>query len=716
MANWIDVSSVAPRIAYTATASQTLFAVPFVFFENADLLVYQNDVLLTLDTDYTVSGAEDETGGAVVLLTGATVGNAIMITRDVAIVQSSHIPPSGPLDVPAINIQFSKLIAIDQQLDDRIDRSVHLADSDVTASMEVPTVTTRLGKLWSWDAATGDLAATTHTAAEFDSVVTGALNVNAGFANVTIIGTLAALKALTPIAGAFVYVQGRLADGDGGQGIFAWKSGNFSTQVAIDTNSGVYAKANGTAASSGCWVRQFDGVTLYSKWFGTLTDGSDNSAKITTALATMASPNVNYAPTLRIEPGVKFSRISLTFSKRGFIEYFSDDDTRQNPYTSRVTSEYVRFAFNANSGGIVNEFVFDGAYGPALIVNNDKDAPGHDAYLGANHTASVQGRVPGTYYTTAGTGSPVDVSSKTYFGMEDERWSSFYIINESYGTATKSPYDGVKMHAYRRRQVITVDSTAGFTSFVGAMIQGLTSLAFGYFVSKTATTVTIDWQYSQFQLGEQLYDFSTGARPVVASYTSAATVGQHMWFGQSNGAISFGVPPGYAITDYTFGGRVLFHPTVNFGQINTETVTAPAAVFCADIVSAPTIGQQIVLNVDSRLVSVSGTAASTGSNATGWVGAVGAACSFNNSASASAPAGSFNVASVIRNSTGLYTINFTTPLLNANYAVSIAAANKADFPRVNNTLVGSCSIQNWNSVGTATDLAGLVYISIIGGK
>ena len=82
-----------------------------------------------LDTDYTVTGAEVTAGGTVTLLTGATVGDSIQIVRDVPVEQTTHIPPSGPLDVPAINIQISKLIAIDQQNVDAIDRTVRLSDS-----------------------------------------------------------------------------------------------------------------------------------------------------------------------------------------------------------------------------------------------------------------------------------------------------------------------------------------------------------------------------------------------------------------------------------------------------------------------------------------------------------------------------------------------------------------------------------------------------------
>jgi len=149
---WLDVSDITPRIAYTATASQTLFAVPFVFFENGNLLVYQNAVLLTLDTDYTVTGAEDESGGAVTLLTGATVGDSIVIVRDVPVEQTTHIPPSGPLDIPAINIQFSKLIAILQQFVNGVARSLRLADADPDVSLTLPLAADRALQMLGFDA------------------------------------------------------------------------------------------------------------------------------------------------------------------------------------------------------------------------------------------------------------------------------------------------------------------------------------------------------------------------------------------------------------------------------------------------------------------------------------------------------------------------------------------------------------------------------------
>jgi hypothetical protein len=152
---WIDVSDITPRIAYTATAAQTAFVVPFVFDETT-LRVYRNATLLTLYTDYAVSGPDDFPSGTVTLLTGATVGDEILITRHVPVEQTTHIPPSGPLDVPAINFQISKMVAMIQQQADQTERAIHLPDNDSTLSSELASPSSRANRLLGFDT-NGDL-------------------------------------------------------------------------------------------------------------------------------------------------------------------------------------------------------------------------------------------------------------------------------------------------------------------------------------------------------------------------------------------------------------------------------------------------------------------------------------------------------------------------------------------------------------------------------
>jgi hypothetical protein len=73
------------------------------------------------------------------------------------------------------------------------------------------------------------------------------------------------------------------------------------------------------------------------------------------------------------------------------------------------------------------------------------------------------------------------------------------------------------------------------------------------------------------------------------------------------------------------------------------------------------------INVDTLTASTGVLATQNGMTgiAKAWVQFLGASGTIN---------GSFNISSVTRNSTGQYTVNFTTAMANANYAISVAAS------------------------------------------
>ena len=59
-----NVTDVSPRVQYTAAAAQTDFDYAFPIFAGADLTVDVDGVTKTLTTDYTVSGAGNDTAGS----------------------------------------------------------------------------------------------------------------------------------------------------------------------------------------------------------------------------------------------------------------------------------------------------------------------------------------------------------------------------------------------------------------------------------------------------------------------------------------------------------------------------------------------------------------------------------------------------------------------------------------------------------------------------
>lgn len=141
---WLDVSDITPRIAYTVGVTpQSVFDVPFIFFADADLVVSVNGVTMVLDTHYTVTGAGSESGGQVTFVSPKS-NCKVSIVREVSIALDTHIPTFGPLDVGAINLQFSRFIAIQQDLNAR---SIQLPRNDGASGNVLASVWQRKNRL-----------------------------------------------------------------------------------------------------------------------------------------------------------------------------------------------------------------------------------------------------------------------------------------------------------------------------------------------------------------------------------------------------------------------------------------------------------------------------------------------------------------------------------------------------------------------------------------
>jgi hypothetical protein len=120
----ITISDTEPRIQYTATGGQTSFTVPFAFFANADLQVFNGTSQLTFNaspsnaTQYSVTGAGVSGGGSITLGSpGATVNDVITIVREVAIERTTDFPTSGAFQIDSLNTELDKIIAMAQQLE-----------------------------------------------------------------------------------------------------------------------------------------------------------------------------------------------------------------------------------------------------------------------------------------------------------------------------------------------------------------------------------------------------------------------------------------------------------------------------------------------------------------------------------------------------------------------------------------------------------------------
>lgn len=150
------------RVQYTATAGQTVFTVPFEFFENGNLVVYNGSTVLTYAgspanaSQYSATGAGVTGGGSITLGSpGASLGDIITIVRDLPIERTSDFPLSGPFNIDGLNTTLDKMTAMLQGLQTNLEQRVpRLADSDAPDSLNsLPVRSSRTNKVFYWDSA-----------------------------------------------------------------------------------------------------------------------------------------------------------------------------------------------------------------------------------------------------------------------------------------------------------------------------------------------------------------------------------------------------------------------------------------------------------------------------------------------------------------------------------------------------------------------------------
>jgi len=130
----LNITEVATRTSYTVgNTAQTVFAVPFPFFQTKDVDVYVDGVLKNLTTDYAISTIAAADGG---FLSGEITFNAgqsdctIAIVRNITQERITDFPPSGGFNIRELNRQLDQITAITQDLDRKIDQKIGFNETD----------------------------------------------------------------------------------------------------------------------------------------------------------------------------------------------------------------------------------------------------------------------------------------------------------------------------------------------------------------------------------------------------------------------------------------------------------------------------------------------------------------------------------------------------------------------------------------------------------
>jgi len=149
--NHIQIGDISPRIQYTCDGAVTVFTFPFPIFIDADILVYEDTILKTAVTDYNISGAGATSGGTITFVTAPASGVVLTLLRNLAIKRTTDFQESGEFRSKVINDELDQQVAMTQQVDERVSRTIRLIDTDPDAALMLPDQLNRADKLLAFD-------------------------------------------------------------------------------------------------------------------------------------------------------------------------------------------------------------------------------------------------------------------------------------------------------------------------------------------------------------------------------------------------------------------------------------------------------------------------------------------------------------------------------------------------------------------------------------
>jgi hypothetical protein len=166
----MTVPSEVNRNEYTGTGSLRDYEFDFKIFTDSELVVSVADDDGTdisddyvLDTDYTVTINDDDTGGYITLTTELPADYTLVLTPGLEITQNTSINPQGGFDPAVVENALDRLTVICKQLQEQLDRAVKIA---ITSETDVDDYLTDAQTAATAAAASAAAAATAETNAE----------------------------------------------------------------------------------------------------------------------------------------------------------------------------------------------------------------------------------------------------------------------------------------------------------------------------------------------------------------------------------------------------------------------------------------------------------------------------------------------------------------------------------------------------------------------
>ena len=163
----MTISTTIIKNSFAGNGSTTAFNYAFKITAESEMQVIirsstGTETVKSLSTHYTISGVNAANGGAVTFTSGniPASGETVILRRVTAQTQAMDLIDNDPMSAETIETAHDKAIAINQELQEQIDRSLKLSRTNTMTSTEFTIdATNRAGKVLGFDTA-GELSVT----------------------------------------------------------------------------------------------------------------------------------------------------------------------------------------------------------------------------------------------------------------------------------------------------------------------------------------------------------------------------------------------------------------------------------------------------------------------------------------------------------------------------------------------------------------------------
>lgn len=135
----MTVSAQTPINRSTGNGVTTVFPYTFKSIAAADIEVTVDDVVKTLNVDYTLSGVGVDAGGNVTMTTAPANGTSVVRRRNMALTRTTDYQDQGELPATTLDDDIDAVVLMIQQVDEQTSRAMLLPIDVVGFSAELPT-------------------------------------------------------------------------------------------------------------------------------------------------------------------------------------------------------------------------------------------------------------------------------------------------------------------------------------------------------------------------------------------------------------------------------------------------------------------------------------------------------------------------------------------------------------------------------------------------